>query len=406
MSIDMTRLLYEVDPYLKTFDAIVTTVRGEWLSLDRTAFFPGGGGQDADTGWLAGLEVKSVKMEGGEVFHHVPGHALRPGARVDCQIDWERRLDLMRGHTGEHLLYSILSKIHPEIELVKISITPSKKSLIVKGDLSWPLLSMAQSEANEAIASQLPVSEVWTSKDSDLLKQVRIKADKIHGDRVRIVKIGEIDKAACAGIHVQNTREIKMIVITRLVSARPMGDYEIQFEVGRKAIDTALRLSSLALQASEAAGSRPDDLINAIANLKNDVSVKSALLKTYAKAALANLMPEKIEGARVYSGVFEGLDKKTLIDTVNKITNEERTAAILAALDDKLMLIVATSNDLEVDSRKILAEALEPLGGKGGGKMHFASGGASDPSKGTIAVRMAKEALKKALSEGDGNSHD
>jgi alanyl-tRNA synthetase len=393
----MTRLLYEVDPYLRTFDAEVCNVQGEWVALDRTAFFPGGGGQDADSGWISGLEVKSVRAQGEDVLHQVPGHRLAPGTRVECQIDWERRHDLMRGHTGEHLLFSILCKMHPEIELVKIAITPAKKSLIVKGELNWPLLAMAQTEANDAIAAQLPVSEVWASKDSEAVKEIRIKVERIHGDKVRIVRIGDIDRAACAGVHVQNTREIKMLLVTRLVSARPAGDFEIEFETGREAMGTAMRLSSIALQAADATGAQPDDLVGAIGNLSAEVRSRRELLKAYAKQALSRLEPEKVEGVRVYSGVFEGVDKKTLVDAVNGFVGEGRSAAVMASVDDRLMLVVATSKDLPVDCRLVLAEGLRLVGGKGGGGMNFASGGAADPSKAEVALSSALAALRSAL---------
>ena len=228
----MTRLLYESDPYLARFDATVEKVNGDWVALDRTAFFPGGGGQDTDAGWIGDLEVVEVK-EQGEIWHRVPEHAFEVGERVEAEIDWERRHDLMRGHTGEHLLFSTLSKINPELELVKIAITPQKKSFIVRGEMNWALLAVAQSEANEAIAAQLPISEMWVSKDSPIVQEIRVKVDRIHGDKVRIINIGDIDKAACAGVHVQNTRELKALLITKLSSARPAGDYEVEFQTGK-----------------------------------------------------------------------------------------------------------------------------------------------------------------------------
>ena len=212
----MTRLLYESDPYMARFDATVEKVEGDWVVLDRTTFFPGGGGQDSDIGWIDDLEVMEVK-EQGDIWHRVPDHSFSVGQRVEAEIDWERRHDLMRGHTGEHLLFSTMSKINPELELVKIAITPKKKAFIVRGEMSWALLALAQSEANAAIASQLPISEMWVSKDSPVIKEIRVKVERIHGEKVRIINIGDIDKAACAGVHIQNTRELKALLITKMV---------------------------------------------------------------------------------------------------------------------------------------------------------------------------------------------
>lgn len=395
----MTRLLYETDSYLSKFDATVVRIQGEWVVLDRSAFFPGGGGQENDTGLMGGFEVKSVRSQGEEVLHQVPEHAMAVGDKVDCEIDWERRHDLMRGHTGEHLLFSMLSKLDPELELVKIAITPTKKSLVVKGGLSWPLMAQAQELANEAIAAQLPVSDVWVSKDSELITDIRIKVDRIHGDKVRIVKIGEIDMAACAGVHIQNTRELKMLLVTKLSSARPVGDYEIDFETGRQAMRTALRLANIGLQAAEVVKAQPEHLVNALTNLKGELQLAREAVRTYGKRALAHLEPEKLQGVRLYSGVFEGLDKKTLIDSANEFVKGDRTVAIMASVNEQLMLVVATSKDLEVDSREVLSDGLKAVEGKGGGGKNFASGGSSQPNGAKGALEAAKAGLLARLTK-------
>jgi len=389
----MTRLLYETDPYLTKFDAVVEKLNGEWVVLDRTAFFPGGGGQDADTGWIEDLEVIEVRSND-SVMHQVPDNHFSVGQRVECEIDWERRHDLMRGHTGEHLLFSTLSKINPEIELVKIAITPKKKAFIVRGKVNWALISIAQQEANHAIAAQLPIAEQWVDKDSDVVKDIRIKVERIHGERVRIINIGEIDKAACAGVHIQNTRELRMLLVTKLTSARPSGDYEIEFETGKQAMESALGLSVVGLQASDALGARPEDLVSALNNLKDEMLTLRSALKRYSQEALANIRPEKFEGVRIYSGAFEGIDKKALIDAANDFVKDERTVAVMASADDRLLLVVASSKDLEVDSREILMEALKLVEGKGGGGRNFASGGAAMPLAAPAVVAKGVQLIK------------
>ncbi len=392
----MTRLLYESDPYMARFDAIVEKVEGDWVVLDRTAFFPGGGGQEMDLGWIDDLDVVDVK-EKGDIWHLVPEHAFSVDERVEAEIDWERRHDLMRGHTGEHLLFSTLSKINPELELVKIAITPKKKSFIVRGEMNWALLARAQIEANAAIAAQLPVSEMWASKDSPIVKEIRVKVERIHGDKIRIINIGDIDKAACAGVHIQNTRELKAILITKLSSARPAGDYEVEFQTGREALENALSLSIISLQASESLGANPEDLIKALDNLKDELENKKLALKRYSKELLANLEPEKYEGVRIYSGSYQGIDKKALVDRANQFAAGERSVCVMSSSDDKLMLIVASSKDLAIDCKDVLTETLKAFEGKGGGGKNFASGGASKPEEGANAVKKAVMIVKNAI---------
>ncbi|MDD1770637.1 MAG: DHHA1 domain-containing protein [Methanomassiliicoccales archaeon] len=393
-----TRLLYETDPYLSKFDATVTKVEGEWVVLDRTAFFPGGGGQDPDRGWIEDLEVTGVKG-GEEVRHKVPDHSFTVGQRVEAEIDWERRHDLMRGHTAEHLLFSTMHKINPELELVKIAITSEKKCFFVKGEVNWNLVSRSQQEANAAIAAQLPVTEVWASKDSDIVREIRIKAERIHGDKVRIVSIGEIDKAACAGVHVQNTRELRMLLVTKLTSARAKGgDVEIEFLTGREAMERALVLSTYALQAAEELGAVPDDVLSSLANLKTAEESSRETLRSYAKESIARLTPVKLGDVNIVSGVFQGIDKKTLMDAANDHAKRPRTAVVLASVDERTLLVVASSPDLDLDCRDILASAMSMVGGKGGGGKCFATGGAASAERSGQAVAKAIEEIRTKVS--------
>lgn len=395
----MTRFLYESDPYLTRFDAAVERVDGDWVALDRTAFFPGGGGQDMDAGWIEDLDVVEIK-EQGEIWHRVPEHAFTVGQRVEAEIDWQRRHDLMRGHTGEHLLFSALSKINPDLELVKIAISPQKKSFVVRGEMNWALLARAQEEANAAIAAQLPISESWISKESPIADEIRVKVDRIRGDKIRVISIGDIDKAACAGVHIQNTRELKVLLVTKMSSARPAGDFEVEFQTGREAIESALSLSTISLEASESVGANPADLVNALENLKGELESKKQALKRYSREVLSNVEPERYEGVRIYSGCYQGIDKKALVDRVNQLVSSDRSICIMASSDDKLMLVIASSKDLAIDCREVLTETLKSFKGKGGGGKNFASGGANAPEEGSNAVKNAITIVKKSIEAG------
>jgi alanyl-tRNA synthetase len=392
----MTVRIYQSDPYCHEFDATVSEVRGEQVVLDRTAFYPGGGGQEPDRGSLADMPVTEVKQEGDAVLHKVPGHRLKAGDAVHGKVDWTRRYELMRGHSGEHLLYSCLSKLNPALELVKIAITPEKKSVVVKGALDWELVAQAELLAREAIDADLPVRERRVRKDDPSLKETRVKLDRIHGEEVRIVEIGDIDKAACAGVHVHSTKELELLLVTKFVSARPAGDYEVEFEVGGKAKLRAVELSVSALKAAEALGSRPQDLLPALDNLRKEVERQELALKRYGAKALADLVPSEIDGVKLYSGIFESMDKKTLTDAANEFAREG-AASILGSVGERFMLIVACAPSVDVDCVTVLNEALEKIGGRGGGKPAFASGGAPDPGRAEEAMVAAIVAFRKAL---------
>ena len=226
----MTLKLYQEDPYMAEFEARVDHLDGEWVALDRTAFYPGGGGQDKDRGTIDGLTVEDSRVKD-SIEHKVPGHRFGVGQVVQCHVDWARRYELMRSHTGEHMLFSALLK-RTEIELVKISLTPEKRSLMVKGNIDWDLIKDAICEVNDLIFQGLEVKAAVLSKDRVDGSRTRIKMDRIHGDSVRVISIGDYDEAACAGVHVRNTNEVGFLMITKFTSAKPVGDWEIEFQIG------------------------------------------------------------------------------------------------------------------------------------------------------------------------------
>jgi alanyl-tRNA synthetase len=392
----MTRRLYHEDPYCSEFTAMVTDARGEWIVLDQTAFYPGGGGQDPDRGVIEGRPVVEVKQEKDDVLHKVPGAQFKAGDRVHAKVDWPRRFGLMCGHSGEHLLFSRLSALNPELELVKIAITPEKKSVVLKGKLDWEIVSKAEMMAREAIENALPITERLVRKDDPLLRGVRVKLDRIHGDEVRIVEIGDIDRAACAGVHVRNTRELELLLITKFTSAKPAADYEVEFEVGNKAKAKAMELSVLALQAAERLGSRPQDVLGALDNLQKEKERQEIALKRYGAKALADLVPSSIGEVKLYSGMFESIDKKTLTDAANEFV-KEGAACVLGTAGERFMLIVACDPSIKVDCVSVLNEALNPTGGKGGGKANFATGGTSAADRAEDIIVAAIVAFRKAL---------
>src|SRR5262245_31171392 len=113
----MTGLLYFTDSYLRAFEATVVAADGDRLALDRTAFYPTGGGQPHDLGWIeaAGgrrVAVTEVRRDGERVWHAAPGHGLGDGERIRGEIDWERRYALMRTHTALHVLSAVIWRDH------------------------------------------------------------------------------------------------------------------------------------------------------------------------------------------------------------------------------------------------------------------------------------------------------
>lgn len=371
----MTVKLYEDDPYLREFTATVTKVEGDWVVLDRTAFYPGGGGQERDRGTLDGLEVTGIKGKE-EISHQIPRHNLTVGSQVKGVLDWENRYGLMKAHTGEHLLFSSLSR-RTEMELVKISLSREKKVLIVKGHLDWDMVRDAVHEVNDIIAAGAEVTCQHVNRENIGEGGPRVKLDRISDRMVRVVSIGEHDSAACAGVHLKNAMEVGMLLVSKFTSAKPAGDWEIEFQVGPEAVRTAVDHSIRSLMLAERMGALPQDSLTAFDNRDRELTKAREALKTYGKLALSSLQPEKLGEWKFYSGSFTGLDRKLVMEKANEMVADGNSIAALVCQDDKTFLVLACSADVKLDCVSLLNSVLSQHGGRGGGKPNFASGGTS-----------------------------
>jgi alanyl-tRNA synthetase len=394
---EMVEKLYYADPYLKSFDAVVTKVIGDKVFLDRTAFYPGGGGQAHDTGTINGNKVVEVDKDGDEISHRILGGNFKQGQKVRCEVDWARRHELMRGHSGQHILFRAMQEQNPELSVGKVDITIEKKTLFFNGEMSWQSLKAAVARANEIIAADVPLAIQEVSRDSPSLEKVRIKADKITGDRVRVVKIGEFDAAACGGVHVKSSGEIGGIAVVKLVSGRQASDWSVQFEIGSKAIQATSALALSTLSISNSLGCAPENAEPTVANLKAEVASLSEKLKASSQKQLDALGPEKIGDFSLYYIILYGADRKTMSDSASKIIREPGAIVLMCDIAENVFMMVACNEKIAIDCPALLKKGLEIVGGRGGGKMNFAQGGGADVSKAEEAFKVVKQSILDIL---------
>lgn len=388
----MTLRLFDSDPYVKEFTAKILKADGEWVVLDRTAFYPGGGGQDRDQGTLDGLVVTGVRGKD-EIGHQVPGHHFVTGQQVTGSIDWLNRYGLMRAHTGEHLLFASLSR-RTEMELVKIFLGREKKALVVKGNITWDMVKEAVQEVNSIIAEGAPVSCEFVDRDLMGEDGPRVKLDRISERNVRVVSIGHHDQAACAGVHLANAHEIGMLLVNKFTSAKPAGDWEIEFLVGPAAMRVAVDMSIRSLELAERMGALPKDSLTAFDNRERELVRCRDALKHYGRQMLASLEAQRVAGLDLYSGTFYGLDRKVLMEKANELVAGGGSVAALVSQDDRTFLVLACSPDVNMDCVSALNKILADHGGRGGGRPNFASGGTSDLVDGSILLDKVMRMLE------------
>jgi misacylated tRNA(Ala) deacylase len=215
-----TQLLYLDDAYLRTFDATVIAATTDAVALDRTAFYPGGGGQPADAGHLGNARVTNVfKDPGGLVWHEI-AELPSIGARVRGSIDWDRRHLLMRTHMALHLVNAV-AWLDYGARVTGANMEPGRGRV----DLHLEHMSQAfgqeiERRVNAYVAEDLPITTVFvprTAADADPAIY-RGRAIASAEDPVRTVDIDTLDRQACSGTHVATTREIGPIIVTRTKS--------------------------------------------------------------------------------------------------------------------------------------------------------------------------------------------
>lgn len=388
----MTDEIFRHDGYTFEFEANVVSVSGDDVVLDSTAFYPGGGGQVCDTGTIRGCAVTEVFEKDGEIIHRAPGNDLKTGEKVWCSVDWDRRYDLMQGHTGEHLLFCSLKRQCPDLTITKIYIAPESKYVIINHDLTWDQIREAQHFANKAIVDNLPVTKSVMDRDDPELEKVRIKLERIpEGEEISVVAIGDIDLSACSGVHVMETSELEMLIVDRKVSAGKDG-VAIHFKVGQAAKDAAADLANMGLAVVDEIGCKAEDTVRAVSNIKHEVDIYRRLLRDSTKHMLASAVPEAVNGCNVVAMTVPGTDRPTLTDAAEEVKSKGGVAALVAVTDSTSVILA--SGDKRVDCKKIIADVLGQFGGRGGGKPDFAQGGVPEGHQ----PEEVLEALKKAVS--------
>lgn len=230
-----TEKIYYADCHCATFRARVLecseTEGGFAVTLDRTAFYPLGGGQAADTGTLGSVRVLDTREEGEKIVH-LCDSPLTVGSTVDGQIDYEARFVRMQQHTGEHIVSGILHRLYG---CHNTGFHMNQTGIVIDFDAVIPAekLPEIEREANEAIWKNIPL-HIWTP-GPEALEQVPYRTKRALPWPVRIVEVPGFDICACCGVHVAATGEIGLI---KLLSAIPCrGGTRIEMAAGRAAFD-------------------------------------------------------------------------------------------------------------------------------------------------------------------------
>ena len=225
----MTEKLYYIDSSLKEFSAKVLSCEEKIAVLDKTAFFPEGGGQTSDTGFIDGIKVLDVQEKNGVIYHTLE-QDVEVGKLVECKLNWEERFDKMQNHTGEHIISGIVHSLYG-YDNVGFHLSDSEMTMDFSGMLSREQLLEVERLANEVIWKNAKINCYYPENPNEL--EYRSKLDLT--ENVRIVEIEGCDRCACCAPHVNTAAEVGIIKI--LDFTKNKGGVRLWAVCGKRALD-------------------------------------------------------------------------------------------------------------------------------------------------------------------------
>lgn len=362
----MTNKLYYENTYLKEWESEVKDVIQEkdrfLIVLDRTAFFPEGGGQPSDKGYIDGIEVIDV-FEKDNIVYHVT-EKKPENKMVKCTLDFDRRFYYMQQHAGEHLLSAVLYKLynttndgfHMGDDYITIdnSITNMTEDMVKEVEIT----------ANEYIYKNLPILSYFVEK-KDLEKLKLRKECKVEKD-IRIVEIEGIDLIACCGTHVLSTGEIGLIKIIK--TEKYKGMTRIYFKCGKKALEDFESKHDIVTNLSRHYALVEDKIVERANSDSNEIKKLLKDIKDLKEIVSSYVAQDIISNSNSNTIVMDFFDKN--FEEIQMINNEifkiGKFVTIMVSEKENRVLF---SNNLisSLHCGSIFKENLSKFNGKGGG---------------------------------------
>ena len=367
----MEKLYYE-RPYVKQFDAEVTGCipdkDGKYLvRLSRTAFYPEGGGQPADTGTLGEARVLDVR-ERAEGIVHITDRPLIENSLVTGILDWERRFSHMQNHSGEHLFSGVVHKYYG-FDNVGFHMGKDEVTVDFNGILTLEQAEEVEAEVNELIWQNIPVLETYPSKEE--LNELNYRSKKELSGQVRIIEFPGADVCACCGTHVMTAGEIGILKVTGLM--RYKGGVRISLLCGREALLDYRRKLKAVQGISVLLSAKPDSVLESVTKLKEDGAKKDGDLSRLIRELFAYKTAQYPASGNPLLVFEEHLLPAQLSQFTTMLYEEKKGCVVLVCSgEDGLFQYAAGSS--ESDMREFSRRLNEKLNGRGGGNALLAQG--------------------------------
>ena len=404
-----TRPLYYEEGDLFEFEAkVLRTFDGGYVALDRTAFYPRGGGQEPDHGTLDGASVVDVIKYGGVALHRLEGPTPEVSSRVRGRVDSVRRQRIKRIHTATHILNGASRQVlgpwvwqhsaFKEEDYGRIDITHF-------AHLGEQEIRQIETVANDIVMKNLPVT---------VTDMPRGEAEKKYGFRLfqggvvpsrtlRIINIADWDVQACGGTHTRTTGEVGFIKIVRTERIQD-GVERLVFVAGYPAVEYVQDLDHTLNETSSLLGTQRENIPKVIASLKSNLDQVSTREKALGERLVTATIPSiltsaiDVKGVRLCLTDNQGLSEDLIIAEGEKAVAADERLVFLSLFKGPstirvICFVGSKAESLGASANELVKETARTLGGSGGGSRRFAQGGGPKVEMLEEAGRRAPEVL-------------
>lgn len=377
-----TARLFDADSHLFVFDATVLSCEplagGEYaVILDRTAFFPEGGGQDADRGTLGGVLVRDVQVSADGVICHTLPAPLSPGAVVRGEVDAAVRLERMQCHSGEHLVSGAVYAQYG-FHNVGFHLGDEDVTLDFDGVLTREQLNGIEDTVNRYIRACLPVRAFYPAPEE--LATLQYRAKLALTENVRIVEIGDgdllCDRCACCAPHVRNTGEIGLIKLLDCIHYK--GGIRVHMLAGSRALRDYRQQFGAISEIAVALSVRREDAVGAFRRVQTEneeLRHSLASLRRQMQDLRAAALPETDGNLCLFE---EGLDMNGLRQLLNRAVHKcSGVCGVFTGSDEAGYAYVIGRRDPSLDLRRFTGTIRETLNARGGGSAEMLQGRAA-----------------------------
>ena len=380
-----TELLYWDDSYANEFEATIIDVTETGIVLDKTLFYPFGGGQVSDIGFIIPktkqdmkIKVSKVENEKGKIIHFVKEKDLKKlklGEKIKGKIDWERRYKIMKGHTSQHILSAlILDKTG--ITTTKAVLDASEIAIYLNEKISEDELAKVVIKTNKLLLSGKKIESSLTKKNEltpSMKNKLRGDITSKDIDELRIVTVQDTDSSLCGGTHIKNTKEIGIIVLTDF-----KGDI-IHYTIGDTALADLTQINLDFITTAKQLAVKPKDVGSRITKALGELVELRKENVFLTKIAMKSLIEEMkkeaimIGSLEILTGDFQFAEKKFVLQELGELSDN---TIIILNVKGPILVVVSSSKMFPANS--LISTFCKKTKNKGGGTPTIAQAGITD----------------------------